>query len=374
MKYIISLTEKWLLIWAFLAMSYITQAQAYQYHPLDTNAIWGLENNHSVFPFTPNERTLWTQNLSGDTTINNQNYKLLHFKGAWRSGYGTAINTHGQFSYVLGGIREDSTKKVYFYSFGNLSSKCGPMYGHFSSTSLLDSVFIANQDYLLYDFGMSVGDSILRYIDNTGSGVQSYQAYVAVVDSIQLNDNTYRKRFQLKGNYLLNTLSTQDTLRYFWIEGIGLLKDMSVLGESVAFEGLLGGINCNWLNISGVEDLTVLGCFKESGFEMYSNNLGYCDTLPPHLVKIEEINIDETVSIKIAPNPFNQQTRISVNNINVEILKVKIFDNTGRLLRVEQSHNNSEMIIHRKELKEGLYFYKLLADERMIGAGKFVIF
>lgn len=367
--------EKSVLIWIFLTMSFFNKAQAYQYHPLDTNAVWGLENNHSVFPFTPNERNFWTQNLSGDTTINNQNYKLLHFKSAWRSLLGTSLNTHGQYSHVLGGIREDSTKKVYFYSFGNLSAKCSPMYGHFSANGLLDSVFTPNQDVLLYDFGMSLGDSILRYIDrNTGSCVESYQAYVTAVDSIQLNDNTHRKRFHLKGAYTMSTLSTQDTIRYFWVEGIGLLQDLSVLGEPVPFEGLLGGIHCNWLNISGVDDLTVLGCFKENGFEMYSNNLGYCDTLPPHLVKVEEINLEETVSIKINPNPFSQQTRLSVNKINVGILKVKIFYTTGRLLRVEQSYNTSEMIIHRKNLQEGLYFYELLADEQLIGAGKFVIY
>ena len=63
-----------------------------------------------------------------------------------------------------------------------------------------------------------------------------------------------------------------------------------------------------------------------------------------------------------------------LNNINAEILRVEIFDATGKLLRLEQSHNNSEMIIHRKDLQQGLYFYKLIADEQLIGSGKFVIY
>jgi hypothetical protein len=104
-------------------------AQAWQYHPFDSSSKWTMVSYyHSPNPPTSNNAS--NIFINRDTIINNLTYKLVDEYSAWTSNTGV-INmggqlgtsyhqTFGQNHHLIGGIREDSLKRVYFYSFGNL--------------------------------------------------------------------------------------------------------------------------------------------------------------------------------------------------------------------------------------------------------------
>ena len=82
----------------------------------------------------------------------------------------------------------------------------------------------------------------------------------------------------------------------------------------------------------------------------------------------------ETTSLNVYPNPFSDIATIEVyvkdNNINIDFIIYNILGN--EINRISNIHTN-RFQLHRDNLLSGIYFYKVLNHNNIIGTGKFII-
>ncbi len=78
-------------------------------------------------------------------------------------------------------------------------------------------------------------------------------------------------------------------------------------------------------------------------------------------------------SIKIFPNPFTDETFILIENPNVKIKIVEVFDISGKKLKTIENPITNKIIIHRNGMKSGLYFIKLTTKDDYIYRDKIVL-
>lgn len=76
---------------------------------------------------------------------------------------------------------------------------------------------------------------------------------------------------------------------------------------------------------------------------------------------------------KIYPNPFNNYTTLEFKNSNKENHNLTIYDYQGKIVQTINNITTDKIIIERNELVNGLYLFKLNADEKLIAKGKLII-
>ena len=174
----------------FLAMCMATSALAQNSFPT-SNAIWNVkivkENvlGHDLPPPLPfNENVLYC--IEGDTTINGTQYNKLYNLN-YKNNYDTVFIAEHVNKYIfLGGLREEN-QKVWFR--------------------------MENQEYLLYDFSASIGDTVWHnlVISNANVCYLPYNEYsYSVIQNIQIING-------IKQLYTYTNLGNAN----IWIEEIG---------------------------------------------------------------------------------------------------------------------------------------------------------
>jgi hypothetical protein len=175
--------KKILLINILLILLLAAKAQEYHYVPFpDSGAVWSeMYYPRGDVAYNPARQVFDRFTLTGeDTVINNQTYKKLYH-------YYDSIFTKSKAT-CIGGIREDSLKRVYYR--GDTAHYCKPH-------NIL-------HELILYDFSLNIGDKILYEFNyNVNSNLA-----VSNIDTVLIN-NTLRKRFSFNNN------------KTEWIEGIG---------------------------------------------------------------------------------------------------------------------------------------------------------
>jgi len=346
------------------------------YHAFDSLSVVSLEHTGNSFPFGGSYYNVWTQNLNRDTIINNQQYRFLDYQYNW---YDSANSLSGQVTRTPGLIREDSSGKLYFRSFGDLNNSLEGIYRSVSLNYLLylDSVFAYQDEILLFDAGMSIGDSILHYtpaFPNASMPYDSLMMHVYHIDSIQLKDNSLRKRFHLKGSYH-SFLTTPDSVYYTWVEGLGIFAEdpFAVQSSWIYHQGILGSFHLFYItNVSGLHEYTKVRCFSEKEVFLLGDST-FCDSIPPVMLH-QKLVKEPRLQVQIAPNPFQNQTKITVTGTTFKTLRFQLFDLTGQAVSPIQTSDVAEFIIHRNQLKQGLYFYKLWGgDAHIIDTGKLIV-
>ena len=79
-----------------------------------------------------------------------------------------------------------------------------------------------------------------------------------------------------------------------------------------------------------------------------------------------------SLTLNAFPNPFSQETTLEFSG-NLKEATLIIFDNLGREVLVYKNINGSQIVISKDELKEGIYFVKLMDDEKLITIIKLVL-
>ena len=80
-----------------------------------------------------------------------------------------------------------------------------------------------------------------------------------------------------------------------------------------------------------------------------------------------------TISIKIAPNPVKNYTRIQFNNSTNESYELKVFNIDGKLVKSYPSVTESEVLFERAELASGLYFVEILRNHTSLGRSTMIL-
>ena len=97
-----------------------------------------------------------------------------------------------------------------------------------------------------------------------------------------------------------------------------------------------------------------------------SNNLG-------NITGINEFNLDNQISHMVYPNPLKEKAKIVINNKNSSMeYSLILYDLSGKKLNT-LSGQKDEIIIERGNILNGIYFYKLSNESRVIGSGKLII-
>ena len=87
--------------------------------------------------------------------------------------------------------------------------------------------------------------------------------------------------------------------------------------------------------------------------------------------KLEATDADEPY-VMIYPNPFDQETTVSIEDAN-EDLVFRLFDMNGKVVMEKLNVTNGNFTISRGELSPGIYFYELQNADERVSAGKIVI-
>jgi len=90
--------------------------------------------------------------------------------------------------------------------------------------------------------------------------------------------------------------------------------------------------------------------------------------LPTYIFEISNSN----VSVKAYPNPFSDVTHIVVNGLN-EKFGFELYDVTGRLQQSIPAIDNNQFDLHKGQLANGVYLYRILVTGKPAAYGKLVV-
>ncbi len=290
-----------------------TQTNIYRQFP-DSNAIWNVTYGGYQAPSC----SKYSYTLFGDTIVNSKTYKKIRKQYSnypySTSGYCDWCCPSPTNIVYSGALREDTiARKIYYLPVGN------------------------NTDTLLYDFTLTVGNSIPLGWNNWCSSM-----YVGSVDSVLIGTN-YRKRWNMH-------ISNNDCLSAYAssvIEGIG--NTFGLLERLDFFES--GGN---------------LDCFSQNNktlYPMYSETSG-CGLV----TSIDELS---AVGFSVSPNPLSSQTTLTFDN-QLQNATLTLYNCFGQKVKEIININEQTIILTRDNLKNGLYFVHLTQGNYEVAVQKLV--
>jgi hypothetical protein len=256
-----------------------------EYFPIvQENKEWNMLSVGYNSTFTDTIYTTWTFKFEGDTLINNINYLKV---------YVSYDSLSSEWIYECC-VREDSDKKVYKNKW--------------------------ETDYLIYDFGIEIGDTIVTHYQYGAS----IELVVEAIDLVEIDGNL-RKKFIL--DY------SQSDHYETWIEGIGSNRGILQAGTA----NFVGG--WRWLM-----------CMSESGQLIYmSPNFNSC-----YLTSTGRQDNFES-KIQIFPNPAIGRIQIqSPSNLKIEC--ISLIDLSGQ---IKKQFYLVEEILSISKIPSGLYILKI---------------
>ena len=131
-------------------------------------------------------------------------------------------------------------------------------------------------------------------------------------------------------------------------------------------------------------DTLTIGILNEGTYELTYHLF---DTVPPNtydLIDTISFTIQQSsglqptdysdLRLRIYPNPFKTTTTIFIDDkLLTSPLKIRIYDIFGREIRRINKIRNNEINITRDDLTGGLYFIKVIRDDKIIDSRKIII-
>lgn len=302
-----------------------TNLKAQEYVPFPvSNVDWKIY----WIPYPPGEP--WTAKhydyiTSGDTLINDIQYtKLL------KVDYNLYCSDIADTNYT-GAYRNDITNKIVY-------------------------IYKENEEKILYNFSLGIGDTIPTsyFIETFGE-----EMVVCNIDSIQLENGTYRKQFTYEFPF------SGETCFYNVVEGIGflggLLEPMSTYAEFIN---------------------SILLCHHVADSLYYVNPWwevwGYneCE-IPEDTCIISNLNSERYLNntIEIVPNPISSTAIVYFSNpMQIKTKYSLTFYNLiGEEIIIYPNIKHGESIINSKVSKAGIYIYILKQNNIIVQTGKIII-
>lgn len=227
------------------------------------------------------------------------------------------------------------------YKNGYVNASCPPpgyMYqsqywGAFRQDKAARKIFLFENgaDMLAYDFNLDAGDTLPVTCLDAG-----YTNIVQSVDSVLIGSE-YHKRFWLNNNYTA------------LIEGIG-----TTLG---AFAPI----------VPAFESGNDLWCVRRNDQISWTSSAG-------NDCSLTSINKNELAEnqILISPNPFSSSATIRTNKYLTDASLV-LYDTFGKQVKEMKNLSGPTILLQRDNLKDGVYYVRLLQDNKTIMTGKLII-
>ncbi len=294
-----------------LFFCYSLSGQEYTPFYLD-NAKWTMEGINPVLG-SGDGHAFWEVYTLDDTLVANEVYRKVAVRNLcelWPDPNGElqpnlSLNTN---EFVLGGLREED-RKVYFLRFDQ-----EPAWRLLQGTV---NRFDAGEEYLLYDFDISVGDTT-HYSDleffTVSNGDTSFftSNHFTIIDE-ELQPLEEHRRYEIRSS----------TAFAYPFETGGLTEG---IGSSY---GLFGSYD---------SFLTYLTCFSVDGESMLvDGNCNPCDGL------VSTRDLEEVEQIQVYPNPVQSVLHLR-NTGGLAIEEIRIVDQLGRVLRRDKEGMDSEIL------------------------------
>lgn len=314
-------------LWIIIQINLNSQSPVYFEFPTDTSK-WTQSINLSGFNPGGSQEIVVDHYLLGDTILNGINYHKIY----GRQIYPTVLNANGVITnnlYFVGGLREDSLKKIYFY--------CSTNSNALSYDNSFEN-FEFGEEYLLYDFNVNEGDT-LAWIPN------NLPRIVHRIDTIEIFDNEYREKIIFRDSSII-------LVGNYWISGIG---------SSIGLFGPYKRISTTYFNPR-------LLCFRSpnqsivlsdlTNINEYLNCEFYYNDLTTSINHQDEV--DKNSFIKINPNPFTDVLNIS-SKIVSRSYDLEIYNLNSQMV-FSQNNIFGDIEINLKKLPKGIYIVKLLTE------------
>ncbi len=246
-------------------------------------------------------------------------------------------NINGYNYHVLGGyhyinrnflLREDTLEKQVFW----LTTELGSL----------------NREYLLYDFSLLPGDSILvfnpisPFPDSAG-----YYVVDSVVPKAHIDGETYRY-FYLSASDSVQAQSSGTV----WVEGIGSLNLINIPGA--------------YPNLNGTG---ALSCFFNQEMLRYSN----LDSITGCIQAYPNLSVDEIPKALISLYPNPASSIISINAYDQKIRIVKIYNIQGQEVNSYQITNLSKIDLNVDFLSNGIFLIHIETKDGNVILEKLII-
>ncbi len=292
---------KYVFLLVFVQSFFVSNAQFVPL-PLET----GIWKGQQSYNFGQTVQGLWQVQSSGDSLIGNLVYQKFFPKQQW---FGQPNN---QISSGLIRQEEDGSKVYY-----------RPLY--------------EEQDYLLFDFTMEVGDTLQGYY-SFSSGQPNLIVTVSQADSIVINGE-YRKR-------IIIPYGNEGTIYLEWIEGIGSKYGM-VFPEIAMFESH-----------------SELECMNSSENTTFYPYLGYdC------MLNVGQTELSDFSSVTMYLNEANKELLFK-NLDNEQVNFITVFSIDGKLMQQSEIIGGRSKLVN---LSNGIYLLqvfnengKILAKSKMM--------
>ncbi len=112
-------------------------------------------------------------------------------------------------------------------------------------------------------------------------------------------------------------------------------------------------------------------CLTSYGF--CGDSITVCDTVLVQIVDVHE-NIFGTATVSVFPNPMSDAAMLLVQSAEFGgVFTLELMDVSGKVVRTENGMFNEAHTIARGELAAGMYAYRILQNETVIGNGKLII-
>lgn len=298
------------LLTLLIAIIFSLQLQAQNYLPMAVDSsYWLLSDNYNCgnFGVIFDERRV-NYYLYGDTTISSINYKKVYRRTGYKAFCGDTIPPSYSPFQLYGVIRDDTlNKKVYAILFQNLNGTYCPI----------------NQEFMLYDFDLQVGDSIKTN------------------DWCLLGSNAEITQIQQTNIYSINTTE-------YWVSFYNSNPYLSF------YQGIgYGPFDLMFQNVNA------------GGLGLYQYCRGGCDIA----LGLGNKTFLST-EIAIYPNPNNGLFKFTIDTPFQQAI-LTILDITGKVInqqRITQNNTQLNLLSHPK----GMYFYQLLVDGKQV-TGKLIV-
>jgi hypothetical protein len=330
-----------------LGFSKLQSQGEYEYVPFPTsNATW-----HEAYSYYEGNRYEAYTITGEDTIMNDFTYKKLFF-------YYTA-EFDPNSAKCIGGIREDENKRVYYR--GEVVHYLKPSE---SAMGIYGGGLFGNE-VLLYDFSLSVGDT-LKAGNFTAPLTEYYDCgeclVVSSIDTVKVG-NSYRKKFNFKLGFWCKdqtVISSRQDLEgsYFgwleWIEGIG--HGLGLIYTSTAIP--TGG--SSWLN-----------CFEHNSEMLYCSRYPYPCNCFSNIISDGLIDLKEK-NIKIYANQgTDKMIYFEFEDLRVDV--IEIFNCEGILIEKFTVHNQPKFNFSAEKYPVGVYFYKVVTVDKREFKGKLIV-
>jgi len=199
--------------------------------------------------------------------------------------------------------------------------------------------FSTETEELLYDFNLSVGDTFSTIVNTPDYFGCPIELVVSSIDTVSLENNEHRQRIMFGGEQ--------------WISGIGSLNGLIYVGiDQCIFDMYYE-----------------LSCYHENNELIYqSPNIDGCFVVT---VGLEENSAQ--IKHSVYPNPFSQSTKLKFDYSSSQNYRLQIINSMGQIIQMIKKIDFGEIIIKRNQLNTGIYFYRLINENKEIASGKFIV-